>query len=119
MNSEVMKIGILSKQDYMNRTIAIAKGEYKPKQDEPKVWFESIEAVVKVLNQENRILLKLIDKHNPHFIAELEKISHRSKSTLSKALKLLERRGIVQLCREKGKIIPKVQATHFKVELTF
>ncbi len=119
MNSEVMKIGIMSKQDYMNRTIAIAKGEYKPKQDEPKVWFESIEAVAKVLNQENQMLLKLIDKHNPHSIAELEKISHRSKSALSKALKLLERHGIVSLSKEKGKVIPRVQATHFKVELTF
>lgn len=42
MQSKKLNIGIMSKADYIKRTIAIAKGEYKPKADEPKVWFESI-----------------------------------------------------------------------------
>ncbi len=41
MATKVMKIGIISKKDYIKRTLAIAKGEYKPKKNEPKVWFES------------------------------------------------------------------------------
>lgn len=58
MKSKTLTIGILSKADYIKRTIAIAKGEYKPKEDEPKVWFESIKSVVQVLSNENQELLK-------------------------------------------------------------
>ena len=36
-----IKVGIMSKAQYKKRTIAIAKGEYVPKKNEPKVWFES------------------------------------------------------------------------------
>lgn len=58
--NNILKLGILSKADYIKRTIAIAKGEYKPKADEPKVWFESIKSVVQVLSNENQELLKTI-----------------------------------------------------------
>jgi predicted transcriptional regulator len=60
MNHKTLNIGILSKADYIKRTIAIAKGEYKPKADEPKVWFESIKSVAQVLSNENQELLKTI-----------------------------------------------------------
>ncbi len=50
MNSKTLNIGIMSKADYIKRTIAIAKGGYKPKEDEPKVWFESIKSLVQVLS---------------------------------------------------------------------
>jgi hypothetical protein len=36
-------VGIISKEDYIKRTIAIAKGEHKPKRGEPKIWFDSLE----------------------------------------------------------------------------
>ena len=45
MASKVMKIGIMSREDYKHRTIAIARGEYKPRKNEPKVWFESMESL--------------------------------------------------------------------------
>ena len=32
MATSVMKVGIISKEEYRQRTIAIAKGEYVPKQ---------------------------------------------------------------------------------------
>ncbi len=38
------KVGIASREAYKNRTIAIAKGEYVPAVDEPKAWFESLDA---------------------------------------------------------------------------
>jgi hypothetical protein len=50
MRKNVMKIGILSKDDYRKRTIAIAKGEYKPKKNEPTVWFESMESLGQILS---------------------------------------------------------------------
>lgn len=50
MNSRTLNVGIMSKADYIKRTIAIAKGEYKPKINEPKVWFESIKSLTQVSN---------------------------------------------------------------------
>jgi predicted transcriptional regulator len=54
MKSKTANIEILSKADYIKRTIAIVKGEYKPKVDEPKVWFESIKSLAQVLINENQ-----------------------------------------------------------------
>ena len=35
------KNNIISRKDYIERTVAIAKGEYKPAKDGPKTWYES------------------------------------------------------------------------------
>jgi len=111
-----MKVGVISKDEYQKRTIAIAKGEYKPKKDEPKIWFESIKSLSQVLSNENLELLRLIIQHNPRSLAELERISARKKSNLSRTLKTLENYGVVELPKEKGRMVPKVKATDFKVE---
>ncbi|MCP3852113.1 MAG: MarR family transcriptional regulator [Gammaproteobacteria bacterium] len=111
-----MNVGIMSREDYRNRTIAIAKGEYKPKPNDPKIWFESVKSLSQVLSNENQELLKLIIQYEPQSLTELEKISHRKKSNLSRTLKRLESYGIVSLNKENGKVIPKVKATDFKVE---
>lgn len=117
MKTKVLKIGIISKQDYIKRTIAIAKGEYKPKKDEPKVWFESIKSMAQVLSSENQELIKLIAEYKPNSLTELEKISHRKKANLSRTLKTLEKYNIVELPKAaNGTIAPKVKATDFKVE---
>ncbi|MCK9373553.1 MAG: MarR family transcriptional regulator [Sulfuricurvum sp.] len=119
MESKMLYVGILSKADYIKRTIAIAKGEYKPKEDEPKVWFESIKSLAQVLSNENQELLKTIAEKNPQSLTELEEMTGRKKSNLSRTLKTLERYGIVVLEKDKNMVIPKVQATDFRVEFGF
>ena len=116
MNTKVVKVGIISKDDYRKRTIAIAKGEYEPKKNEPKIWFESLSSMAQILGSDNQKLLKLIIDHQPRSLAELERISSRKKSNLSRTLKTLERYGIVSLSKDNGKLIPKVEATDFKVQ---
>jgi len=116
MATRVMKIGIISKKDYMERTLAIAKGEYKPRKDKPKVWFESTKSMSQVLSTENQDLLRAIIENKPHSITALEEITNRKKSNLSRILKTLEKYGIVELQKIKGKISPKVKATDFRVE---
>lgn len=106
----------MSREDYKKRTIAIAKGTYKPKKNEPKIWFESIKSLAQVLSNENQELLKIIIECKPKSLTELEKISDRKKSNLSRTLKTLESYGIVSLNKENGKVIPTVKATNFKVE---
>jgi predicted transcriptional regulator len=116
MRAKVIKVGIISNEDYRKRTIAIAKGIYKPKKDEPKVWFESLASMAQVLGSENQKLLELIIQHKPGSLTELEKISSRKKSNLSRTLKTLERYGVVSLSKQKGRLVPKVNATDFKVQ---
>lgn len=113
---KVVNIGIISRENYRQRTIAIAKGEYTPRKDEPKIWFESLKSMSQVLGNENQDLLRIILEKKPHSLGELEQLSGRRKANLSRTLKTLERYGIVTLDREKNRIIPKVHATDFKVE---
>ena len=113
---KVMNVGIMSRENYKKRTIAIASGTYRPKENEPKVWFESIKSLSQILSNENQELLKLIIECKPQSLSELEKISHRRKSNLSRTLKTLERYGIVSLKKRSGKVVPTVEATDFKVE---
>ena len=112
----VMNVGIMSRSEYIKRTVAIARGDYKPGPNEPKIWFESIKSLSQVLSNENQALLKLIIDYQPQALTELEKISHRKKSNLSRTLKTLENYGIVSLNKVSGKLVPAVKATDFKVE---
>lgn len=118
MAGEKMKIGIMSKEDYKDRTIAIAKGEYKPQQDEPKVWFESMESLGQILSGQNQKLLRLIQDEHPASLVELEALSGRKRSNLSRTLKTLSNYGIVDLVKDKGMVRPIVNATDFQVELS-
>lgn len=113
-----MKIGILSREEYRKRTIAIAKGEYKPKANEPKIWFESMSSLGQILSGQNQQLLRLIRDRHPLSLTELEALSGRKKSNLSRTLKTLSNYGIVDLIREGGAVKPVVKATEFMVELS-
>lgn len=116
MKPKVINVGIISRDDYVRRTIAIAQGKYKRGPGEPKVWFESLRSMAEALSPDNQELLRLIVEKSPQSLAELEQISGRKKSNLSRTLKMLEGYGIVSLSRKQHRLIPQVQATDFKVE---
>lgn len=116
MSIKKLKVGIISKDEYIKRTIAIARGDYRPGKDEPKVWFDSVKSMAQVLGNENQQLLKMIIEHKPRSLSELERLSNRKKSTLSRTLKTLENYGVVELSRVKGRLVPQVKATDFSVE---
>jgi len=112
----VLHIGIMSRKEYMARTIAIAKGEFVPKANEPKIWFESTKSMAEVLSNDNRELLTLIYNNKPESLKDLEILSGRKSSNLSRTLKTMERFGIVTLIKEKKHLKPIVNATDVKVE---
>ena len=116
MPKNVIKIGILSMEDYKQRSIAIAKGEYRPTGNEPKIWFESLQSMAQVLNSENQRLLQLIMDEHPQSLKELEDLTGRSSSNLSRTLKTMARYGIVELEKNKRRIVPRVKASDFQVE---
>ena len=116
MTVKKIKIGIISREAYKKRTVAIARGDYKPKRGEPKVWFESVQSMAQVLSSENQELLKIINEYKPESLKELELVSGRKRSNLSRTLKTLSRYGIVELVRQERKVKPVVKATDFNVE---
>ena len=116
MGKKILKIGIISREDYIKRTIAIARGEYKSRKNEPKVWFESVQSMAQVLSSENQKLLKIIKEQKPASLKELELISGRKRGNLSRTLSTMSRYGIVDLVKQKRAVKPIVRATDFKVE---
>ena len=83
-------IGVMPQKQIRARMIAIAKGEYKPKAGEPKIWFTSMRSVAEVLSDQNRALLKVIRATNPDSVAVLAKITGRQPSNLSRTLKIAD-----------------------------
>ncbi|MBW1895064.1 MAG: transcriptional regulator [Deltaproteobacteria bacterium] len=116
MTSKMLKIGIMPKDEYKKRTIAIAKGKYKLKKNEPKVWFESVKSMAQVLSSENQDLLRIIKEQKPNSLKELEIVTGRKRSNLSRTLNTMSRYGIVELVRQNRALKPIVKATEFKVE---
>jgi len=116
MQPKTVHVGIRSSEAYKQRTLAIARGEYVPGEDEPKIWFESLGSMAQVLSRENQALLKIIMEKKPTSLSELETLTGRHKSNLSRTLKTLERYGIVALHKEHNRIVPEVVASHFQVE---
>ncbi len=60
MINNTAHIGIMSREEYKKRTIAIARGEYEQAENEPKVWVESAESLAQILNGKNQDLLKIV-----------------------------------------------------------
>ena len=117
---KTLKIGIASYDKMKARTMAIARGEIKPKAHEPKVWFTSTESFAKVLSNKNRALLATIAATRPSSLQELADRTGRKASNLSRTLKTMEHYGFVQLHRgARGRIRPEVPYQAISLELPF
>ena len=115
---KALRIGIATLEQYRDRTIAIAKGEYKVRRDEPKIWFTSLESLSKLLSTRNRALLKLIAETQPGSLQELAQMTGRAKSNLSRTLRTMERYGLVQFEEGHGRnLAPRVDYTDLVVDL--
>ncbi|GKX32436.1 MAG: transcriptional regulator [Rhizobiaceae bacterium MnEN-MB40S] len=115
---KTLKIGIMSYEEMKAYTMAIAKGEHRRKPGEPKIWFTSIQSFARVLSEQNRELLALISQARPQSLQELENLTGRKVSNLSRTLRKMEDYGIVTLERGKqGRIRPHFPYTGFQLEL--
>lgn len=112
---KVIQCGIMPLEQYRERTLKIVRGEYKPGMDEPKIWFDSLNAMAQILNPENIELLRIIEQEKPESITRLSAISGRKISNLSRTLKKLNSYGIVELERHKGGLKPVAKATDFQL----
>ena len=116
MRKKTIKIGIMPYEQFKEYTMAIARGQHKPKKGEPKIWFESIKSLAQVLSHENQQLLQLIIDQEPDSIKELAEAAGRKSNNVSRTLKTLKRYGIVDLIPHKRTVKPVVLITDFKVE---
>ncbi len=117
MRLKVMIIGIMPLEQQKARTIAIARGEYKPKKREPKVWFPSMASVSQVLSDENQCLLRTIAQNNPESLRELGDLTGRERGNLSRTLKKMAAYGLVKLHEAEGqRVVPEALATAFDIK---
>jgi predicted transcriptional regulator len=126
MNNEykTVKIGIMPLDEFKKRTIAIARGDYKPKKDEPKIWFRSMKSLAHVLSEDNQELLKLIAETHPKSIKELENITGRKANNLLRTLRTMENYGFVKLTegtsgRGRTPLVPKVIYNSAEIAVDF
>lgn len=116
----ILKIGIASRAEMKARTMAVAKGALKPSEDDPKVWFNSIESLAQVLSTKNKMLLEIIKESKPTSLAELAKLSEREESNLSRTLHTMERYGFVVLRKtEQGKLLVTAPYDAYEVRYGF
>ncbi|MBX2808229.1 MAG: hypothetical protein KTR20_06300 [Cellvibrionaceae bacterium] len=108
-------IGIMPQHKIRERALAIARGDYKPKANEPNIWFTSMKSLAEVLSDDNRALLHAISKIKPESISALAEATGRKPSNLSRTLKTMSNYGIVDLKREKNHVRPVAKATKFQI----
>lgn len=117
--SKVLRIGIASRQQMRARTIAIARGDFKPGADDPKVWFTSLESLAQVLSTKNRLLLEMIRRIRPASMKQLAELSGREESNLSRTLRTMERYRLVRLTkRNRGRVVPEVPYDRVALDLS-
>lgn len=123
---KIARIGIMPLNLYKERTISIAKGIYRPKNNEPKIWFTSMKSLASVLSEENQQLLKLIIEQKPQSVSELEELTgHKRKANnILRTLRKMEQYGLVQLVadskphRGRSPLIPKALFDEFSIQLS-
>lgn len=110
-----LKIGIMPQEKIRERVLAIARGEYKPSEDEPKVWFTSMKSLAEVLSDDNRALLRTILASSPASISELANTTGRQPGNLSRTLKTMANYGLVDLQKSNKVVKPVVKSSDFTI----
>lgn len=106
---KTLRVGIATYQEMKARSLAIAKGKYKPAADEPKVWLTSAESFARILSDKNRTLLQVVIDAAPRSLTQLATITGRRKSNLSRTLRTMQRYGFVELRNgPRGTLVPHV-----------
>jgi predicted transcriptional regulator len=108
-------VGILPQEKIRDRMLSIARGDYKPKSTDPKIWFTSMRSLAEVLSDDNRALLKVIQNSKPQSISSLADITGRKPGNLSRTLKTMSNYGFVEMRRENRHVRPIAMGTDFRI----
>jgi len=108
-------VGVLPQEKIRERMLSIARGDYKPKSSDPKIWFTSMRSLAEVLSDDNRALLKVIQDSKPQSISSLADITGRKLGNLSRTLKTMSNYGFVEMKRENRHVRPIAKGTDFRI----
>jgi predicted transcriptional regulator len=116
MMEQTPKLSIRSLRSLRDEMVAVAKGERAPSVDAGQSIFSTTEAIARLLNQENRRLLNVIDTLHPQSVAQLAELVQRAEPNVSRTLAKLAEAGIVEMINGEGRAkIPRLRLR----ELTF
>jgi predicted transcriptional regulator len=113
--SKTIAIGVMSQGKLRKRVLAIARGDYKPKAGDPKIWFTSMKAAADVLSDENRALLRTIAATQPASIAALAAETEANVRRVSRTLKTLSHYGLVDLRPSGTSLRPVSKGTTYRI----
>ena len=108
-------VGIMPQEKIRERVLAIARGDYKPKATDPKIWFTSMRSLAQVLSDENRALLDVIRTAQPGSISELAGLTGRKQGNLSRTLKTMSRYGLIKMEKNDRAMRPVAQADSYLI----
>jgi len=94
---ETIKVGIAPNGMFKARMLDIASGKVKVDPEAPKIWFSSMQSLSQVLSENNVRLLNIIRQEKPRSIKELEELSGRASSNISRTLRTFEQHGLVEM----------------------
>ena len=96
---------------------AVARGERVAPADAARPSLNSIEAVVRLLTPENRVLLALIRRRKPESVAALARMTGRAQPNLTRTLAKLEAAGFVAMTTVGRRKAPRATAGKLVVEI--
>ena len=108
-------IGVMPENEFRQRVMAIVSNEYFPEENEPKIWFSSLNAVAQILSPEKLALLDVMDREKPESISQLARLAGRAVSNLSATLSTLEKHGFVKKVKGKNCMKPVALYTEFVI----
>lgn len=109
-------VGIATPEQMKARLYAAARGEKVADPDGPKAWM-TVDALMRLLNQENRELLSVIENERPRSVSALAERLGREQGNVSRTIGKLERAGLVRLVPEGREKRPEVLVKHLRIDL--
>jgi predicted transcriptional regulator len=109
-----LEIGFASREQMKDRTIAIAKGLYKPASDEPKVWFSSLEQLYAVFSQQNMLLLEMLRTVPDMPLEALARHFKSDEKRITEQLHVLGRLGFVDIREDEEGTIEGYKSKHYE-----
>lgn len=96
---------------------AVARGERPAPADAAKPSFNSVDALVRLLTPENRLLLAIIRDRRPQSVAELVAMSGRAQPNLTRTLAKMAAAGFITMKTVGRRKAPTVAVKRIVVEI--
>jgi predicted transcriptional regulator len=94
---KTIRVGIMPLERVRDTPLPSLRVHTNASRPNPRFWFTSIKSFAAVLSDENRELLRIIHDNKPESIADLEQMTGRKASNLSRTLHTMANYGLVRL----------------------